>query len=631
WRVKGELWNIRLARVVEPLLIELDDGELDALSALSIAGTVAVPQARERIRDHLLTRLADLGLLQIAETSAGPVAGVFPPLVAEYLRRTGTAVSRLELPSHEGRQAEAGEKSLTPKLSLTSTRAAILNTRIVEHWKTQVTTLRTAWRAEPTVERAVVLFGAMNAASAEPAEFATVIAGTSLDGADPVWAVRFVAWHACYLALLLGDLPGARALLRRRHAVQPDFAPQLRAAEATLQFLVGPIPDAELLVPPEPGGDPLGAESLEVARLATLVAAGRTRDALAVRPDEAPAYPYNFESYRVGMGLARVLHGDLDQGVDWALRSMAEAEAGLDIGEIQAHAYVAALGLSLAGRLDRLDALLGPALTLSSTTMLHAHYQVGVLTLASLAAARQGRMDYSRSLTEQAEATGQRSGPFPAMAHDLSPLLAADEWSWPEAGLRMWRAAEECFAKGHIAAGVLLACTSVAVLPDVARAAAAAGHARSTQSPLLIALGDYIETSATGDPDALAECIAALRACGARLHAVKAEVTRALALRARGQIDASVHQARLAWEHAGALGRDCRGMFLRLGRAVGLTTREREITLMLAGGMGAADIAAALGLSARTVDNYLFSAYRKLGVENRDDLVRAVSTWAAVD
>jgi DNA-binding CsgD family transcriptional regulator len=51
-----------------------------------------------------------------------------------------------------------------------------------------------------------------------------------------------------------------------------------------------------------------------------------------------------------------------------------------------------------------------------------------------------------------------------------------------------------------------------------------------------------------------------------------------------------------------------------------LTTREREVATMAASGDSSKDIAARLGVSARTVDNLLQRVYRKLGVSGREAL-----------
>ncbi|MCL2090621.1 MAG: helix-turn-helix transcriptional regulator [Micrococcales bacterium] len=628
WRAGGALWDGRLAQVVEPLVADLADDELDALTRLSLVGTVTAAQAQAIVPEPVFARIDKMGLLQVAETPSGPLVGVFPPLVAEHLRRT-RAVCR---PAVFDEADPVADAPVTPRFTLTSSRAAILNMRIVDYWRAEVNTLRAVWSADPSVENAIPLLVALNAASAGVAEFAGVIDGTRLEGSDPQRRVRFVCWHVTYRALLLDDLDGARRLLEEHRARLPAFASRLRALEAMIQFLAGLVPGPELLAPDGLGSDPLGAPGLELARITTAVVDGRTVDALAALPGYAPDYPFYLEWSRVVVGLARVLHGDFDDGVEWALRAMTEAETRLSLGEIHGHAYVAALGLAFAGRLDDLDALLGPVLTLSGTTMFSEHYRIGVLGLASLAAGWRGRLDYGWSLSVQAETTGRRPGPYPGMLHGVTPLVTDPDGRWDEAGERLWRATAERLSKGYVAAAVAVAVTAVDLLPDAERAADVVEQARRTQSSFLVRLGDYVAATVTGDPDALAACAADLWGCGARLHSVKALVTRSLVLRLRGDVDGSVQQAESAWQRASELGQPRpRGLFFRLGHAVGLSAREREIALMIANGTTVPGIASTLGLSMRTVENYLVGTYRKLACEGRDDLVRAVTTWAVLE
>ena len=641
WRSSGDLWNSQLVQAVDPLLADLTDEELGALTTLSSAGTVTVAQAREIVPEHLFAQIDGLGLLQVVPTPAGPLAGVFPPLVAEHLRHCGAA-SPLSV---DGTSEPA--TLLTPRLTLTSSRAAILNMRINEHWQAEVSTRRAAWEDDPSVENAVSLLSALNEASAGPDAFAAVIDGTrpqdvtagtgghaaASDGsadADVRWEVRFAEWHGAYQALVLDDLDSACALVEKYRASLPGFATQLRAAEAFYQLLAGSVPDLGPLASAGPDTDPLGVQGLETMRIYTLVAMGRTRDALAALPGFAPTSPISATNHQVVVGLARVLHGSFDDGVEWALRAMAEAEESLKRGAIHAHAYVAALGLTFAGRLDDLEALLGPVLTLRGSTMLSEHYQIGLLGLASLAAGWRGRLDYGWTLSVQAEATGRRSGPFPGMVHGATPTVGADG-DWAQVGARLWEVVAERLEKGFVAAAVALAITAAEIAPEAERAAAVVAQARCTQSSFLVALGDYVAATAASDPDALDAVAADLWERGARLHSVKAAVTRALVLRAGGDVDASIRQAERAWARSTELGQRSRGLFLRLGHAVGLSAREREIALMVADGTTVPQVATSLSLSARTVENYLFSAYRKLGVEGRDDMVRAVTTWAALD
>lgn len=69
-----------------------------------------------------------------------------------------------------------------------------------------------------------------------------------------------------------------------------------------------------------------------------------------------------------------------------------------------------------------------------------------------------------------------------------------------------------------------------------------------------------------------------------------------------------------------------RGLWLPPGRqALALTHREREIAALARARLTSRTIAARLGVSARTVDSHLASAFTKLGVSSREDLSHALT------
>jgi len=472
----------------------------------------------------------------------------------------------------------------------------------------------------------VALMTAMNGVAASPAEFAEVIDGTKAHGSEPLWIARFIGWQAVLKAMTLDDQAGAQQLLARYQAELPETASQLRDIAAMLQVMSGSIADGGAFVASEPNA---GSDVLAVVNRLRLAMIGRTRDALdglkARRPISGSDGSGIFD---VMVGLGHVMNGDFDAGVDWALQAMAEAEARLAPGEIQAQAYVAALGLAFSGRLAELHMLLGPALTLDNPTVLHRSYQAGLLELSAASARWCGLTRFSDALVAQAETIGPQDTIGSTLLSTLAISAAAlngGDFDVEE----FWRMVELRFAKGHIAGGIIMTAEAVEMCPDAKRALAAVDRAKGMQSPFLGALCSYIRAASADDPDALAECAFDLRQLGARLHAVKALVTQTLVLRRRGELVASIRVAEDAWALSRQFGRTCPGLFFRLGDAVGLTVREREIALMLADGQTPAAIAEALGLNSRTVDNYLSSAYRKLGSDGRADLVRAVSTWAA--
>jgi DNA-binding NarL/FixJ family response regulator len=55
----------------------------------------------------------------------------------------------------------------------------------------------------------------------------------------------------------------------------------------------------------------------------------------------------------------------------------------------------------------------------------------------------------------------------------------------------------------------------------------------------------------------------------------------------------------------------------RIKRPAGLTEREAEVVALLARGLQTKQVAGALGISVKTADHHIQSAYRKLGVSTR--------------
>lgn len=625
WRNQGDLWNGRLAQVAERQLADLSDEEVDAVTALSLAGVVPLSEARQRVAPGLVERLDERGVLHPGLAPSGPVVGVFPPLLAEYLRHKGGRLRSFDLPGDRRPVTEAPRIVAT---HMTNASSAIANRRVAEHWAAEVASLRATWQSSPGPSTAVPLLSALVASSAEPSEVERVILATPTTQGDPRWRAELIAWRATYGTFVLGDLGAARKILREGEIVLPSFAGYLQAIEGMLEFRVERVPSINGLGSPAPGQDAAGVEGREGLRIAVLLAAGATQDADAAVRQYAPTHWLLARSARGWMGMARVLHGQLTEGVDWALRAMVEAEEEVDLGEVRVHAYVAALGLIYNGRLSEMEALLEPVLTLTGSTPLHLDYEVGLLTLTAMAAGWRGRLEFARSLAAQADALAAVAGPFPAMAGRAAILLADPAELDPVEVEAFWRVIEERLEMGYVVAAITEAASAVEVMVDPRRCAAVAARARETQSPLLQAVGRYVDAAGRSDPDALGTCVSELQAIGARLHAVRAAVTRALVVRQRGDVDEAARLAEEAWQLATSVGLGYPGLFRRLGRAVGLSQREREIAALLAEGRGPQEIASELSLSVRTVENHLFASYRKLGVEKREDLLRAVTTWA---
>jgi DNA-binding CsgD family transcriptional regulator len=144
-----------------------------------------------------------------------------------------------------------------------------------------------------------------------------------------------------------------------------------------------------------------------------------------------------------------------------------------------------------------------------------------------------------------------------------------------------------------------------------------AGLLQGRLAPLLASSAAAL---AAEDGPALDRTAAAFEDLGALLSAAEAAAAAARAHLAAGR-DPSANASR---ERAARLAAACQGAHtpgLDGGvLASALTPREREVATLAAAQASSRDIAARLGLSVRTVDNYLGRAYAKLGVSGRAEL-----------
>ena len=181
---------------------------------------------------------------------------------------------------------------------------------------------------------------------------------------------------------------------------------------------------------------------------------------------------------------------------------------------------------------------------------------------------------------------------------------------------------------GHVASEMLL-------LTDIARLGGAADTisrmgalAAVCDGQLAAARLQLVAALAKDDPDALLAAATVLEQIGANLLAAEAATAAAAGWRRAGHPRAAASASR----RAQICLTNCPGVHtpaLTLARTAPLTSRETEVALMASRGSSSREIAAALVLSVRTVDNHLHSVYRKLGVDNRGELMAALGIGGA--
>jgi len=639
WVSDGPLWNELLAHTVEPYLAGLDAELVHAVTELAVLGTVELALAERAVPLETIARLVELELVHVVAGASGSYLGVYPPLLADHLARHGPLASRAQAQAVLGSSAPAVAPAAALAFDVES--GTMLSRRLTEHWQEQARSLRSRWEALPDADNAIELLLALHSASARAAEIGEVLARTEPGAGSPLARARLASWRALYEALDREEGDEAVAILAEARRALPGLSPLFDAVRAHLRFLLEEAPALDAssdAARASRGGasagsassaDPaaeLGAEGQLTVRAGSLLAAGRSRDALDLLLDAQLRNPTFRAQAETLQGLALLLEGRVRDGTGWALEHLQAAREALLPGPIQAHSYVAAFGLFLAGRFEALDTVLSAALTLPGVPVVHGLYRTGLITLGATAARWQGRASFAASLSEQAAQFGGRPGPFPEMIPAQARLL--DRSADPElAAAELWGLAEDRMRRGYLANGVCAGVHSLAIHPDPARAAALAGAAQQAQSPLLRALGAYALAMGDRDEHGLAAAAAALSTAGADLLAAQAGLLRASVLLAAGRAPAAAEQAAASWRATEGFGRWRGGLFARLAAQVDLSPREREIAELLLRGLSTAEIAGALSLSTRTVENHMLSSYRKAGVDSRRALAGAAGSW----
>jgi DNA-binding CsgD family transcriptional regulator len=626
WSAREDLWTPSLAHTIEPMLADLDPTERDALTDLALAGTSDVAVARAIVATPLLARLDDARLIETVPSRHTTAIGVFPPLVGEYLRRSTSRARRMLLSERVMERGGPIRVAGDFDGAQAKTSASALSQRVAEYWQAAAEAAQQVWRESPTAANAVLLLEAMTAASATPEAIAQVRARTIRShGDERSWAM-LAYWWATHLAIRLGETGAARDHLQQARQELQGWDGFLRAVQGHIDFMVDRVPEESATQAAAPGDDPMNESALEAVRIEIDLAGGHVQDAIerldAYRPT-ARRLVRDAEVYR---GLALVLGGDVDEAVTWARARLTVQQDELDPGAMHAHAYVAALGLALSGRFEEFDELADVALTLTAEDPAQRHYRAGVLSLASIVAGWQGRSRYARALAVQARGLDHRAGPFPAMVPGTL-LTITRSGHQADAANELWQTAHDRFDRGYIAAGVVAAVASIERLPDPDRAHTLTAAVATSDSALLRAFAHYCEAATARDVDELSAAARELDAAGTALYALRALATRSLVLREQGRRSEAALQADEAWQRARMMGPERHGLFELLARDVDLSAREIEVAELSAGGITVPEVAKALGLSIRTAEHHVHNAKRKVGVDSREGLVRAVTTW----
>jgi DNA-binding CsgD family transcriptional regulator len=649
WRWKGGLGGAtRLRELVQARLGSLDETARAAVELVAWG---------EPLAGGVLERLVDQGAIQAAERSG--------LLTLERSRRR--LLARLAHPLHG--EALRATLPVSQARAICGRLAAVVGAGALRR---RDDLLRVgAWQLEAGVAArpSLLLDAARQAAARFDTELAERLARAAVDAGGGPTAVRLLAetleWqgrHAEAVAVMDDEPPAQDSGAERarwasiragnlywgleRTAEAEEVLQQAALAEdggeeavAMLAWILlfdGRIREtvavaARVLDRPEPPAQALvWAATAAVPALGSL---GRLGEALAVADRGlavARADPQELPWGETQLGLVRCL---LLLGAGRLADARAIAEAGYraavaDRSPEQTGGWAGFRGLvaKAQGQVATAEASLREAVALLDEQDPYRFMRWCLAELASVAALAGDQEAAAAWLARADDRAGEANRFFDAWVQLDRAWVAAGAGELTRAAQLAGQAAELARARGQFT-------LEAVALHDVARLGAPArvgdrleelaGLLEGRLAPLLAASAAAL---ATVDGPALDRTAAAFQDLGALLLAAEAAAAAARAHQAAGR-DPSANASK---ERAARLAAACQGARtpgLHGGALVStLTPREREVAMLAAAQTSSRDIAARLGLSVRTVDNYLGRAYAKLGVNGRAELAALLGT-----
>ncbi len=347
-------------------------------------------------------------------------------------------------------------------------------------------------------------------------------------------------------------------------------------------------------------------------------------DALALATAHRDLVSHSVELLTLSRCISAVFGGNLPAALELARTEMATAGARND-EPIGMWAYALSLASLHAGRVtDALDwsDLAVPRLAWRDFTGLHPT----AVAVRATALAQLGRVGDARRTLAQPELADAGDGWSAIQAGQARAWCAVAEGRPDEGAETAAAAGRDGMDNGQLYLGALTCYAAV----RFGRAEPVAEHlewARSQgEGPLLATFDRHARGLIDQDPGGLVGTSTELASIGMTTAAAEALEQASMIHRRQGDSEG----ARRLHLRANHLLRDAHLAPIGAMTASALTTREREIAVLAAQRHRSRQIADALGLSVRTVDNHLARVYRKLDVASRDDLPDALDALGLV-
>jgi DNA-binding CsgD family transcriptional regulator len=468
-----------------------------------------------------------------------------------------------------------------------------------------------------------------------------------ITGADPVGVARvrdktprtgdhwdlvaFDSWYALYVGVVEHNLDWVREIFTHTREDAEEWNALTEAVEDFVDLQTNHCPDPADIEALPIDAPPNTREIVAAVRMELLLARGRPDEALAELSDMGEPHTEFGRSRKSVYPWALLLNDEVSEAIDRAQDALSQARHIHDIEGIVAAAYVLAVAYSIRGRTTELRNLLGAVLSSGVLPGLQRPQHVALLSIAAALAAAEGRTTTGRTLAQQALSlqTGPGLVPLGSPTQAIAELELAElppGQAKVEMANRLWAESESLQEKRYLVSAYVCGLLALVANPTRARASSLKQLAAEIPAPLIHRSLELVEALADGDADVLVAAGNNLATDGHVWEATQAYSAALTALRTSGNSAkaAKVHDE--AKQRLDQWGPDA-AVDLR-SSAVGaeLTAREDEIARLAASGLSNQEIARRLLISVRTVENHLHRVFRKLGVDNRAGMSRALSS-----
>ncbi|MDR2897042.1 MAG: helix-turn-helix transcriptional regulator [Propionibacteriaceae bacterium] len=612
WVAAADLYCVGIGAGLMPMLRGLDEDTVMALSRLAAVEGISQADAERAFGAEPIDHLIQRGLVRIDMLAADPGLYVFPSALSLRLQQE-TIVPQSPAPIHARLSPAMTAVSGIDAPSLAHRLSGLLAARRDQAWQ--------EWCSDPVATTGNSALLALF--SGGSLDLITAVFDRTRPSGQAADQAQFAILKASYMAVIEHDLSGALLILGQQRGHGLDLDRRLAAAGAHLRLICEQVPDCaelDLLLASAETDDYSAIVAVEI-----LIAQGKVLQAAAVLSALHVSNGRTLGIKELLLELAMVIEGRLGDCITASMASIEKALAELNPRLIVAHAYVATLGLAMEGRFTEIEGIVELVYRLPGPGVVENYFKTGVFFIGAFIASWQGREGVARALAAQARSLDQSMGPFPAMYGGLS--VGAEQIAKQSC---LWNDVAAMLDRGFIAAAIALAVEAVEADPaspviDRLRLEAAGVEGLALQARLA-----YVEAVAAIDIEGLLEVIDQLRAGSGGLDVTRALVTHALLLRSHQEGAGWLAAMDAAWLGSSRINCRCVGLFDRAIAAVDLSEREIEVAHMVANGMTTAGIANRLTLSVRTIEAHLRSIYRKVGVNDREDLGRLLHSWLAV-